>query len=61
MHRINEYRKRAADCRALAVMADPDHCGMIEFIAAMWDRLADEHGERRPALAPNSLDEGRLS
>jgi len=47
METVKEYRKRAAECRALAIMADPDHCGMIEFIAAMWDRLATERADRR--------------
>lgn len=44
MKKIQEYRRRATECRELSVMGQtpPELREHYESLAAMWDRLVEE-------------------
>jgi hypothetical protein len=42
MEKVEEYRRRAAECRDHSKHVSPDIQGHYLDLAAMWDRLADE-------------------
>jgi hypothetical protein len=48
MHKRDEYRQRAEDCRKLARTYAPgaDQAKGLEEMAQTWDRMADERDER---------------
>jgi hypothetical protein len=43
MDKVQEYQRRAAECRSLAAMGSSAETGAhYEYLAVMWDKLAEE-------------------
>lgn len=42
MDDVQDYRRRARECRELAKTAAPQHRAIVEAIAEQWAKLADD-------------------
>jgi hypothetical protein len=41
MKKLHEYEQHAAECRAMARSARPEHRAQLEQMATTWDQLAE--------------------
>jgi hypothetical protein len=54
MKKVAEYLKHAAECRAMARVAQPTHRAQLEHMAATWEQLAEA---RKAKLEKDGISE----
>ncbi|MGZ6186750.1 MAG: hypothetical protein ACXWNN_12775 [Candidatus Binataceae bacterium] len=59
MRLAKQYERLAEECRDMALAAERDHSGMIEFIGHMWTYMAKQRRKRAAASAKRRRRAGR--